>query len=104
MKIYRKTFENNSYVEDEDVGLLPDGGVLSEIDISDRIRCDADGEVDILRGDTTLSISKFVSKWVERKVILGADIPDYIMEQYEDMKSEYHQKKQAIYSRYNLTN
>lgn len=102
MKLFRKTFSDGSYVEDQDFNLLPGGGELSEIDITERIKSIADCEVETLRIQTTKDISEFVSKWVQRKVIMGIDIPENIKEDYDRMKLEYHEKKQKIYTKYNI--
>jgi len=102
MIVFRKTFPDGSYIEDENIDLLPNGGELSEINIACRYENHAESEIDELRNITRKEISNYVSYYIERKEFKNEPIPDYVKTEYDNMIRNYHIKKTEIYEKYNI--
>lgn len=56
-------------------------------------------EIEVIRQQTSLAISEYMREHKERFIFRQIEIPQYAWDKYDEMRAEFHVKKQAILNR-----
>lgn len=80
----------------------PESGIIYESASVEFLTEKANEEIEDLRNKTRISISALLYEHTQRKIMRDIPIPNEIDEQYNEMRNEYKNKKQEIYSRYGI--
>ncbi len=94
MELYRVYDERGGYVETSE---KPEG-VEYEI-IEFELPDTKDAEIEALREQTRKEISALIFEHTQRQSMRGIQIPEDILQQYDEMRAEYQIKKQEILNR-----